>query len=216
MTTIILEFLKIALVFLKKYWYYVALVICGLTIYLLCSTIKSKNKEIVRQSSNIEVLNTDFKSYKVSVKVVVNGKDSLIKLSVGRVGTLTYTVDELKKYNTSATQMIENLKLKLKNVQSTTNITTQTDQNIHTPTILKDSTMCFDFSDTYLRLSGCSSKKGTDIKYHSTDSIFTVIDMVSKHNFLFFHWGDKITGLTAVSKNPNTDITGLKYTIVKH
>ena len=154
-------------------------------------------------------------AYNTGLKTIL-GKDSLISLNAAKVGALTYTLDEYKSYSKMDAQTIADMKLKLKNVQSTSDIVTQTNQNIHTPTIIKDSTMCFDFKDAFIDLSGCASKKGTDIKYHSTDSIFTVIDVVSKHNFLFFHWGDKISGLSAISKNPNTDITGIKYTIIKH
>jgi len=176
-------------------------------------------KEVTRQTSNVSVLNSNYKSYKSAYNTglkTITGKDSILNLNAAKVQSLTYTVGEYKEYSVNDAQTIKDLKLSLKTAQSASNITTETNQNIHTPTIIKDSTMCFDFSDTYLKLSGCSSKRGTDITYRATDSIFAVIDMVSKHNFLFFHWGDKINSLDAVSKNPNTNITGLKYTIIKH
>jgi hypothetical protein len=197
----------------------VLIIVLLIVAYLFYLNNKSLKKEVTRQTTNVEVLNSKLETYRITVNThikAINGKDSIINLNVGKIQALNYTVNQYKDFEVVNAQTITELKLKLKNVQSTSNITTQTNQNIHTPTIIKDSVMCFDFSDTYLKLSGCVSKKGTDIKYQGSDSIFTVIDMVSKHNFLFLHWGDKVSGLTAVSKNPNENITGLKYTIVKH
>ena len=205
--------------FLLKQWKWVLLLVFAVVIFFLISANRTKKAEIERKTQNIEVLNSNFKSYKSAYNTGlknIHGKDSIIKLNVAKVKSLTYTLGEYKDYSTRDAQIIKDLKLSLKTAQSVSNITTVTNQNIHTPTMIKDSTMCFNFTDTYLKLSGCSSKKGTDITYHATDSIFAVIDMVSKHNFLFFHWGDKINSLTAVSKNPNTNITGLKYTVIKH
>jgi len=79
---------------------------------------------------------------------------------------------------------------------------------------LKDS--CFNQSTQWQDISGCIKKGNISIKTTNRDSLFAVISTVSKHNFLFFHWGDKINSLDVVSKNPNTTITGLKYTIIKH
>ena len=204
---------------LLKEWKLTLLALALISVSVFASLWNDAKKEVTRQTSNVSVLNSNYKSYKVAYNTglkKINGKDSIINLNAGKVQSLTYTVGEYKDYNTRDEQTIKDLKLSLKTAQSASNITTETNQNIHTPTIIKDSTMCFDFSDTYLKLSGCSSKRGTDITYRATDSIFAVIDMVSKHNFLFFHWGDKINSLDAVSKNPNTNITGLKYTIIKH
>ncbi len=204
---------------LIKQWKLVLLALTTIALFIFISLWSESKKEVTRQTSNVSVLNSNYKSYKIAFNSglkTIAGKDSIISLNAGKVQSLTYTVGEYKDYSTKDALTIKDLKISLKAAQSASNITTETNQNIHTPTILKDSTMCFDFTDTYLKLSGCSSKRGTDITYHATDSIFAVIDMVSKHNFLFFHWGDKINSLTAISKNPNTTITGLKYTIIKH
>jgi hypothetical protein len=177
-------------------------------------------KDDARQTENVKVLNSNYKSYKAAYKnglKTKKGQDSVNILNVAQIKALTYTVSDLKDYNSAAVQLIKDLNLKLKNVQNVSDITINTNQNIHTPTIMKgDSLKCFDFSDMFLKLSGCAGNKGTDIKYNLTDSLFAVIDMVKAHNFLFFHWGNKVSGLTAVSKNPNSHITGLKFTVVKH
>jgi len=204
---------------LLKEWKLVLLVLSLIALFIFVTLWNGAKKEVTRQTSNVSVLNSNYKSYKSAYNTglkTITGKDSILNLNAAKVQSLTYTVGEYKEYSVNDAQTIKDLKLSLKTAQSASNITTETNQNIHTPTIIKDSTMCFDFSDTYLKLSGCSSKRGTDITYRATDSIFAVIDMVSKHNFLFFHWGDKINSLDAVSKNPNTNITGLKYTIIKH
>lgn len=201
--------------FLLKQWKYIFLIAFAIVIYFLFSANKKQKAEINRQTANVSVLNSNFKSYKVAYKSglkKLNGKDSVINLNAGKVQSLTYTVSEYKDYASKDAQTIKDLKISLKSAQSASNIETQTITN--TVIQLKDS--CFSQSTQWQDISGCIKKGNISIKTTNRDSLFAVISTVSKHNFLFFHWGDKINSLDVVSKNPNTTITGLKYTVIKH
>ena len=206
--------------FLFKQWKYTVMVILLVGSFSFYKLWDGAKKEATRQTENVKVLNTVARIYKVAYHnglKTIHGKDSVSILQASSIKALTYTVSDLKSYNAADVAIIKDLNLKLKNVQNASDITINTNQIIHTPTIVKgDSLKCFDFSDMFLKLSGCAGNKKTDINYNLTDSLFAVIDMVKAHNFLFFHWGNKISGLTAVSKNPNSHITGLKFTVVKH
>ena len=184
-------------------------------IYLLSSTIKAKNAEINRKTSNIEVLNNDFTSYAANVKVVLNKKDTLIKLQAANVGSLTYTLDEFKHYRAEDAQTIKAMGLKLKNVLSVANVSTQTSQNITTPTIKTDSSTCFSYKDSFIQVAGCAYKDKTILYYSGQDSLVIVTSVIPKHKFLWMTWGVKCVQLDVISKNPNTTFTYAKYVEIK-
>ena len=200
---------------LKKYWSYIALALmCGV-IYLLSSDIKAKKAEINRKTSNIETLNKDFTSYVASVKVVLNNKDTLIKFQAANVGSLTYTLDEFKHYRAEDAQTIKSMGLKLKNVLSVANVSTQTSQNITTPTIKTDTTVCFNYKDNFVSIFGCVKNDSTALAYSGQDLLTIVPSVIPKHKFLWMTWGVKGVQLDVISKNPNTTFTYAKYVEIK-
>jgi len=200
---------------LKKYWYWAVLALAGITIYLLSNDIKAKKAEINRKTSNIEVLNKDFTSYVASVKVVLNNKDTLIKLQAANVGSLTYTLDEFKRYRAEDAQTIKSMGLKLRNVLSVANVSTQTSQNITTPTIKTDTSTCFSYKDSFIQVAGCAYKDKTILYYSGQDSLTIIPSVIPKHKFLWMTWGVKGVQLDVISKNPNTTFTYAKYVEIK-
>jgi hypothetical protein len=200
---------------LKKYWYWAALIGASVTIYLLSNDIKAKKAEINRKTSNIEVLNKDFISYVASVKVVLNNKDTTIKLQAAKVGSLTYTLDEFKRYRAGDAQTIKLMGLKFKNVLSVANVSTQTSQNITTQTIKTDSSMCFAYKDSFIQVAGCAYKDKTILYYSGQDSLTIIPSVIPKHKFLWMTWGVKGVQLDVISKNPNTTFTYAKYVEIK-
>lgn len=200
---------------LKKYWYWAALALAGLAIYILSNDIKAKKAEINRKTSNIEVLNSDFKSYAANVKVVLNNKDTLIKLQAANVGSLAYTLDEFKRYRAEDAQTIKSMGLRLKNVLSVASVSTQTSQNISTPTVKTDSSMCFAYKDSFIQVSGCAYKDKTILYYSGQDFLTIVPSVIPKHKFLWMTWGVKGVQLDVISKNPNTTFTYAKYVEIK-
>ena len=200
---------------LKKYWHWAALALAGITIYLLSNDIKAKKAEINRKTSNIEVLNKDFTSYVASVKVVLNKKDTLIKLQAANVGSLTYTLDEFKRYRAEDVQTIKSMGLKLKNVLSVANVSTQTSQNISTPNIKTDTSTCFSYKDSFIQVAGCAYKDKTILYYSGQDSLTIIPSVIPKHKFLWMTWGVKGVQLDVISKNPNTTFTYAKYVEIK-
>ena len=209
MTTIIISILK-------KYWSYLLIALLAVVIYFMFGTIKSKNAEISRKTSNIEVLNSEFQKYKVESTIKINGKDSTIQLNAAKINSLSYTVSEFEQYRANDYQTIESLKLKLKNVLSVANVSTHTEQQIITPTIKTDSTVCFDYNDPFISVSACSDSKNTNLYYSMTDSLTTVVNTIPKHKFLWWSWGVKAININILSKNPNTTFTYLDYIELKH
>lgn len=209
MTTIIISILK-------KYWSYLLIALLAVVIYFMFGTIKAKNVEISRKTSNIEVLNSEFQKYKVESTIKINGKDSTIQLNAAKINSLSYTVAEFEQYRANDYQTIESLKLKLKNVLSVANVSTHTEQQIITPTIKTDSTVCFNYNDSFISVSACSDSKNTKLYYSMTDSLTTVVNTIPKHKFLWWSWGVKAININILSKNPNTTFTYLDYIELKH
>jgi hypothetical protein len=203
--------LKLAL----KYWYIIAITVLSIFLFIFISSNAKLQKEVERQTQNVEVLNSNYLSYKVAYNTklkTIHGKDSIINLNVAKVQALTYTVSDYKKYEWQDAQTIQSLRTQLKYAQNASNISTQTITN--TVTVLKDS--CFNQTSKWQDISGCIKSGTISIKSVNRDSLLAVISTKSKHNFLFFHWGEKITDLNVISKNPNTQITGVKFTVIKH
>lgn len=184
-------------------------------IYLLSNDIRAKKAEINRKTSNIEVLNNDFTSYAANVKVVLNKKDTLIKLQAAKAGSLTYTLDEFKHYRAEDVQTIKLMGLRLKNVISVANVSTQTSQNIVMPTIKTDSSTCFSYKDSFIQVAGCAYKEKTILYYSGQDSLTIIPSVIPKHKFLWMTWGVKGVQLDVISKNPNTTFTYAKYVEIK-
>ena len=197
-----------------KYWYIVAITVLSIFLYIFISSNAKLKQEVEQQTQNVEVLNSKIQTYQVKVNTglkTIKGKDSIINLNVAKVQALTYTVSEYKKYEWQDAQTIQSLRTQLKYAQNASNISTQTITN--TVTVLKDS--CFNQTSEWQDISGCIKKGTISIKSVNRDSLLAVISTKSKHNFLFFHWGEKITDLNVISKNPNTTITGLRFTVIK-
>lgn len=207
--------ITLVLQFLLKQWKYVLIILLLIVAYLFYMNNKTLKKEVTMQTTNVEVLNSKLETYRITVNTHVkkiNGKDSLISLNVGKIQALTYTVNQYKDFEVTNNQTITELKIKLKTADNSSNIVTNTVTN--TIAILKDS--CFSQKTEWQDISGCILKGKISIQTVNRDSLFAVINTVSKHNFWFVHWGEKISSLTAVSKNPNTQITGLEFIILKH
>ena len=208
MTTIITSILK-------KYWSYLLIVLLAVVIYFTFGTIKTKNVEISRKTSNIEVLNSEFQKYKVESTIKINGKDSTIQLNAAKINSLSYTVSEFEQYRANDYQTIESLKLRLKNVLSVSNVETQVEQHITAPTTKTDSSTCFNYKDEFLDLSGCVIDTVASIGYKVKDKLLIVPSIVKKHHFLWFEWGVKGIQLDVLSKNPNSSFTYESYIEIK-
>jgi len=209
---------KIIMSILKKYWSYLLIAFLAVVIYFMFTLLKEKNAEISRKASNIEVLNTNYKNYKVAYTLKDKDgkkKDTTIMLSAAKVGSLTYKLDEFKRYKIEDAQTIKDMGLKLKNVLSVANVNTQIEQHITTPAIKTDTSTCFNYKDGFIELSGCIIDTTTDIGYKVKDKLLIIPSIVKKHHFLWFEWGVKGIQLDVLSKNPNASFTYASYIEIK-
>lgn len=174
------------------------------SISVLWNMYSTEKEERERQQSNVETLNSDIKRYKV--------RDSL---NVASVDAFNYTVDELKKYRADDLRLINDLKIKNKNLESLIKVITST-----TDTIYKDrwhpapnNPNCLEYSDKWATVTACF--KDSTVAYSVRDSLDIVVSKVPKHKFLWWNWGTKGYKVNVVNFNPRSTVGYLEYIQVK-
>lgn len=175
-----------------------------MSIYFSFVKIQSLKIENKRKTKNIETLNSTFEMYKFKT----SKGDSL---NAVKINSLEYTVKEFKQFRGDDALLIENLKLKVKNLKSVTNISTETVTKIKTKIQYKDSTKCLHYKDDFTSVDGCFEGDVIQLIVQTKDSLTTIASRVPKHHFLWWSWGVKAIEMNIVSKNPNTTFTYLKY-----
>lgn len=174
-------------------------------------SVRSLRAEKERYKANQTALLSEVEHYKTE-----SGKNA------ATVQKLTLTHDELKKNYDEVCNTVEELKIKVKRLQSITNTSTQT--KVEVRTIVKDSIvyrdgvinnlLTFQWADAWVSIDGKIEQNSVALDFCSTD---TLVQMVHKvpHKFLFFKWGCKAIKQDIVSKNPHTNITYTEYIELK-
>ncbi|HPW66095.1 MAG TPA: hypothetical protein PLS84_03320 [Salinivirgaceae bacterium] len=169
-----------------------------------------QSKEINRQKLNFVALNEKLYHYKTA-----NGQQAT------QISSLILSNKELKTYNKELVSQVEDLKIKLKNVQSISIKTLESNYNINST--LKDSTvLVYDtltktvidttkikytsYKDDWIsfKQTQIDDKVNTEIK--TRDSI-TIVQHWEPYRFLFFKWGKKKSKETVTNSNPYSTVT---------
>lgn len=171
-----------------------------IVISILWNMYSSEKKERQRQESNVTVLNDSVKHSTI--------RDSL---NVASISSLSYTIDELKKYRAEDLQTIKDLKIKNKNLESLTKVSTITIDTIykdrwHTSPTNPD---CLEYTDRWATIEACF--KDSTVSYSIKDSLDIVVNKVPKHKFLWWSWGIKGYKVNVVNFNPHSTINYLEY-----
>jgi hypothetical protein len=196
---------------IKKY----GLLLLAVLFFVLVGTVVSlidqnanQRAEIKRQNANVGVLNDTIASYRTK-----SGK-----LAV-KVQELTYTVAELKRYEKANTETIKDLRLKLKQVKSITNIGVETlirDTLLFRDTvILNDTVRCFKLIDEYVTLLGCARGDSVEIDFKHKDKLTAVAHWNYKKWWIFKFRDKKNISMTIVGESPYSEITYSKYITIK-
>lgn len=176
------------------------------TIFSLFNGYQREKGERMRFENNQAVLLAQIHTYKVS--------DSL---NAARVDALTLTVDEFRKNFKEQASLIKEMGVKLNRVLSYTSLATETTNNI--TTTVRDSLVLreapttlqvIQHSDKWLTLDGYIENREFHGRVVSRDSIEQVVHRVPR-KFLFIKYGTKGIRQDIVSKNPNTEISYLRY-----
>lgn len=135
---------------------------------------------------------------------------------------ITLTADELKKSNAQLKATADELRIKLKRVQSASTSATKTEVKVVTQVrdsiIYRDSIITpikvFSWRDAWTDVNGVIEKDSVDLSVQSVDTLTTIVHKVP-HKFWFIKWGCKAIKQTVASSNPHTKITYTEYIEVK-
>lgn len=184
---------------------FVILAVLMISVSALISENAKKEKEIERISQNISVANDSVRYYKDRA-----GEH------VATIGALSYTVGEYERFMAKDKETINDMKIKLKNALNTTKVETKTEVVFKEKLIYKpDSTVCFEFSDSFTSIDACINKDSIVGKFTNKEKLFLVVHTEKTKRFLWWRYGTKVTDISAKSENPNTTIEKLQYTIIK-
>ncbi len=136
-----------------------------------------------------------------------NVRDSLSAVSIG---VLKLELDELKEYRSHDAELIEELGLRLRRVQSTSKVLTSSHYNVST-IALSDTTKQWHYRSNWLELDARCSRD----TLHSTivvyDTLVQVLHRVPRFKFLGIWFGTKGVRQEVISKNPHTRIVAAEY-----
>lgn len=149
-------------------------------------------------------------------KVLLNEKDSIEVLSTQQ---LVLTKNEFKENRDSLLEIIESLNIKLRRVQSVTNIDAGVDVGFNAPikdsiiyitktdTTYLDTLKCVEYKDAFNSFSACiSNDTMIDAKIHIDVPIIQIAHRIPKFEFWFIRLGTKHIKQEILSKNPNATI----------
>lgn len=187
------------LLFIKRYWKPISIILAVLSVVTLLWTIDTLRDKLREQTLNYERMEDNLYH---SNYALTSYKDKLGKV-VYQNQALLLSKDELKRYNTTLIDEIENLKLKLKNVQSVSNIQYVYDICIDTvPVLYEKSWYYINYQDSFVTFrcdlnTDRNTLENTKIKV--TDSLTLVWTYETKGWWIF----KRKTGLKLVFKNTN-------------
>jgi len=172
-------------------------------------------------SSRLSEANSRLGSYKNNTYSLMSGMKTLKSDSAGQtvqIQALTLEKSEFKKYRDSLTEVIDNLGIKLKNVQSTSTQKLVVEANTKAKITYKK-----DINDTTKTVGTAEeSNKNIDVKTTiKNDSVFNTFNLsvtlnqitsiIPKHKFLFWQWGIKSIKQTITTNNPYVKLNYAEY-----
>ncbi len=199
---------------MKKYLFMIIAIATAVIIQLTSMLIKEK-AECKRLSRNQEALIYQCKEYQSK-----SGKNAMSAMEQ----KLSYA--ELKKSYTDIIVKAEDLRIKVKRLQSASSSSTKTkiafqaalrDSIIYRDRILTDTLYkyletikTFQWRDPWVVCNGNIVNDSIRIDVTSNDTITTIVHRVPKR-WLFFRWGTKAIKQEVICSNPHTRLTYTKY-----
>ena len=168
----------------------IAVTILVVVVTVLSSRLDSTQKESERKDGTINALMDTVTVYKV--------RDTL---NVASKAVLNLTLEELKKHRVKDIKLIEELKLRPKDIEYITKTTIITKDSL---VYRIDSLGCFHYKDDWLAVDACIGDSSMIIE--SRDSIAQIAHAIYKYKFLWWKW--KVIGFKqeVVNFNPKSKV----------
>lgn len=188
------------------FWLFVAIVILGSALYLSLKENAARGAEIVRLEDNQTTLLGEVEHYKAE-----NGS------LVASVQVLTMKRDEFAELLKAERRKVESLGIRIAELESLGEVTTDTDIEMEAEILPPDTIYItepiigtFDWSDGWVRVTGELTPDLVKARINITDTI-TIVAHRKARKWLFFRCKGKITHYDALSSNPHTTISNIRY-----
>ena len=142
--------------------------------------------------------------------------------SAASVQRLELSYSELKQHYEDVCRTADELKVKVRRLQSASKTATETEVRIQT--VIRDSVifrdgvidslMAIRWRDPWVRVDGEIRQKELTLDIHTTDTLIQIVHRVPK-KFLFIRWGTKAIRQDITSTNPHTTIVYSEYIELK-
>jgi len=196
---------------MKKYIYITtALLISGLFIYT--SILKTN---LIEERSRAERFEGNFRITQDTLTFIRAKNGDMM----ARIEALQFSEKELKTYNKDLTKRLKERDIRIKDLQTALNISSQTEVDITIPrrdTMIKLQPVSMGtYKDKWNSLTGVITKDSINFRFSATDSLY-IYHHIQKHKFLCIRWGKKAEWWDISNKNPFIKISGFKVVQVNH
>lgn len=162
----------------------------------------NKNEELQRDldrmTQNVANINYDIQYDQV--------QDSL---PMAQNNALQVKYDELKKLHLADTQLIRDLKVRLKDAQTIHTVSSSTTDTVPIAPVPGTADSIFAYSDRWLQLH--IDLPARLCQYTAYDSLTTIVSRTYKHKFLWWRWGTKGYQVQIVNFNPHAKVRYSKF-----
>lgn len=165
----------------------------------------------------MEMLRTNNKILKSNCESLRAGMQQYIvndSLSAASVMRLQVTKAELEEYNAQLAATCEDLRIKLKRVQTAAQTGTTTTVYVtvpmHDTVIMQDTLKSFTWRDNWTTVEGCIGHDSVACFVENVDTLTQIVHRVPR-KFLFFTFGTKAVRQEILSNNPHTKIVFSEY-----
>ncbi|MBQ4278558.1 MAG: hypothetical protein IJC16_01210 [Rikenellaceae bacterium] len=180
----------------------------GATLWWALKYGQTQRRECIRLAGNQSALLADLRQYRL--------RDSLQAASVE---VLMLKNAEFERHFAELKQMVREMDIKVKRVESVATAATQTGRQISAPVrdtvIARQPATLIRYTDPFLHLDGIVTGDRFDGSIVSYDTLVQVVHRVPR-KFLFFRFGTKCLRQEIVSKNPHSRITYSEYIRLTH
>lgn len=188
------------------FWLFVAIVILGSALYLSLKENAARCAEIVRLEDNQTTLLGEVEHYETE-----NGR------LAASVQVLTMKRDEFAELLKAERRKVESLGIRIAELESLGEVTTDTNIDMEAEITPPDTIYItepiigtFDWSDGWVRVTGELTPDLVKARINITDTI-TIVAHRKARKWLFFRCKGKITHYDALSSNPHTTISDIRY-----
>lgn len=196
-----------------------------LTVWLLIALI-SMGAIILWQQKRIGKITDERNKYQQNTYTLLTDIEKLrtdSSMQAYQVQTLSLNIDEYKKYRAADAQIIESLKLKLKQVSAVSK--QELEVNVPINTIVKDSIIFVNnatdtiktitYKDQYVTFDGNIQNDSLTAHFNVPVTISQVLYKVPKRKFLWWSWGCKAIKQVIITNNPYVQLNYSEYIEIK-